>query len=62
MHTIPHIIQKDSPTFPLYAVVMGKEKPRTEDGDDGSQPEVPMKRLTEEDLRELNLSMDAYEV
>ena len=49
--------QQDSPTFPLYTEVMGKEKPNTVEGD-GSQPELPQKQLTEEDLKELNLPTD----
>jgi hypothetical protein len=37
---------------------MGKGKPKGEakaEEGDGSQPEVPQKQLTEEDLKELNL-------
>ena len=47
--------QEDSPcTFPLYTEVMGKGKAKAEEG---AQPEVPKKQLTEEDLKELNLPM-----
>ena len=64
IHHTPHFLQDDSPTFPVYAVVMGKEKPRAEDGDVGPQPKVPPKQLTEEDLLigELNLLVDQHEV
>ena len=56
-HTHTHIDQ-ESPTSPLYTEIMGKGKPKGEEGDDGSQPEVPQKQLTQEDLRELNLPTD----
>ena len=54
----PHThINQDSPTFPLYTEVMGKGNSKAEEGD-GSQPEVPQKQLTQEDLKELNLPTD----
>ena len=43
-------MQEDSPyIFPLYTEVMGKGKPKAEEGD-RSQPEVPHKQLTEQNL------------
>ena len=55
-HT-PFHVHQDSPTFPLYTEVMGKGKHKAEEGD-GSQPEVPQKKLMDEDLKELNLPTD----
>ena len=56
MYTHTHIDQ-ESPTSPLYTEIMGKGKPKGEEGD-GSQPEVPQKQFTQEGLRELNLPTD----
>ena len=63
-----HMMQ-DSPTFPLYTEVMNKGTPKAEEGDgskpdtlhkqqltEGSQPEVPQKQLTKEDIKELDLT------
>ena len=60
---------QDSPTFPLYTEVMNKGTPKTEEGDgskpntlhkqqltEGLQPEVSQKQLTEEDIKELDLT------
>ena len=61
-------IMQDSPTFPLYSEVMNKGIPKAEGGDgsqtdmlqkqvsEGSQPEVPQKQDTEEDIKELDLA------
>jgi hypothetical protein len=60
-HTHMHLhTQQDSSIFPLYTEVMGKGKPKAKQGEakaeegEGS-PEVPQKKLMEEDLKELNL-------
>ena len=49
-HTHTHT-QQDSPTFPLYTDMMGKGKAKAEEGE--GSPEVPQKKLTEEDLKEM---------